>query len=38
MAGAVIVSTPQSVAISDARRGLKMFQQLQVRCSALLKT
>jgi len=26
----VIVSTPQSVAISDARRGLKMFQQLQV--------
>ncbi len=30
MAGAVIVSTPQSVAISDARRGLKMFQQLQV--------
>jgi ATP-binding protein involved in chromosome partitioning len=30
MAGAVIVSTPQAVAISDARRGLKMFQQLQV--------
>jgi ATP-binding protein involved in chromosome partitioning len=30
MAGAVIVSTPQTVAVSDARRGLKMFQQLQV--------
>ena len=30
MAGAVIVSTPQSVAIADARRGLRMFQQLQV--------
>jgi ATP-binding protein involved in chromosome partitioning len=30
MAGAVIVSTPQAVAIADARRGLKMFQQLQV--------
>jgi ATP-binding protein involved in chromosome partitioning len=30
MAGAVIVSTPQMVAVSDARRGLKMFQQLQV--------
>ncbi|NMF83952.1 Mrp/NBP35 family ATP-binding protein [Nodosilinea sp. P-1105] len=30
MAGAVIVSTPQNVAIADARRGLKMFQQLQV--------
>lgn len=30
MAGAVIVSTPQDVAISDARRGLRMFQQLNV--------
>lgn len=30
MAGAVIVTTPQPVALSDARRGLKMFQQLQV--------
>lgn len=30
MAGVVIVTTPQSVALSDARRGLKMFQQLQV--------
>jgi ATP-binding protein involved in chromosome partitioning len=30
MAGAVIVSTPQKVALMDARRGLRMFQQLQV--------
>lgn len=30
MAGAVIVSTPQAVAVADARRGLRMFQQLQV--------
>jgi ATP-binding protein involved in chromosome partitioning len=30
MAGAVIVTTPQTVALSDARRGLKMFQQLNV--------
>ncbi|MGP1373785.1 MAG: Mrp/NBP35 family ATP-binding protein [Almyronema sp.] len=30
MAGAVIVTTPQSVALADSRRGLKMFQQLQV--------
>ncbi|NEQ29769.1 MAG: Mrp/NBP35 family ATP-binding protein [Leptolyngbya sp. SIO4C5] len=30
MAGAVIVTTPQTVALSDSRRGLRMFQQLQV--------
>lgn len=30
MAGAVIVSTPQTVALADARRGLRMFQQLKV--------
>lgn len=30
MAGAVIVTTPQTVALQDARRGLKMFQQLGV--------
>jgi ATP-binding protein involved in chromosome partitioning len=28
MAGAVIVTTPQTVSLLDARRGLKMFQQL----------
>ncbi len=30
MAGAVIVTTPQPVALADARRGLRMFQQLNV--------
>jgi ATP-binding protein involved in chromosome partitioning len=30
MAGAVIVTTPQTVALLDSRRGLKMFQQLKV--------
>jgi ATP-binding protein involved in chromosome partitioning len=30
MAGAVIVTTPQTVALLDSRRGLKMFQQLGV--------
>ncbi|MBE9125681.1 MULTISPECIES: Mrp/NBP35 family ATP-binding protein [unclassified Coleofasciculus] len=30
MAGTVIVTTPQNVALLDARRGLKMFQQLGV--------
>jgi ATP-binding protein involved in chromosome partitioning len=30
MAGAVIVTTPQTVALIDARRGLRMFQQMQV--------
>ncbi|HEY9849249.1 MAG TPA: Mrp/NBP35 family ATP-binding protein [Leptolyngbyaceae cyanobacterium] len=30
MAGAVIVSTPQNVALLDSRKGLKMFQQMGV--------
>lgn len=30
MAGAVIVTTPQKVALLDSRRGLKMFQQMGV--------
>lgn len=30
MAGAVIVTTPQTVALLDSRKGLKMFQQLKV--------
>lgn len=37
MAGAVIVTTPQSVALSDARRGLRMFQQLQVPVLGLVE-
>lgn len=30
MAGVVIVTTPQTVALLDSRKGLKMFQQLNV--------
>jgi len=30
MAGAVIVTTPQTVALLDSRKGLRMFQQMQV--------
>ena len=30
MAGAVIVTTPQTVALLDSRKGLKMFEQLGV--------
>lgn len=30
LSGAVIVTTPQEVALLDARRGLKMFQQVNV--------
>ncbi len=30
MAGVVIVTTPQTVALLDARKGLKMFQQLGI--------
>lgn len=37
MAGVVIVTTPQDVALSDARRGLKMFEQLQVPVLGLVE-
>lgn len=30
MTGALIVSTPQDVALMDARRGVKMFTQVNV--------
>ncbi len=30
MSGAVIVTTPQNVALLDSRKGLKMFQQLNI--------
>ena len=30
MAGAVIVTTPQNVALLDSRKGLRMFQQMNV--------
>ncbi len=37
MAGAVIVTTPQTVALADARRGLKMFQQLGVNVLGIVE-
>ncbi|BBA80179.1 MRP protein-like protein [cyanobacterium endosymbiont of Rhopalodia gibberula] len=37
MAGVVIVTTPQTVSLLDARRGLKMFQQLGVNVLGLVE-
>lgn len=37
MAGAVIVTTPQTVALLDSRRGLKMFQQLGVEVLGIVE-
>ncbi|NEP18775.1 MAG: Mrp/NBP35 family ATP-binding protein, partial [Leptolyngbya sp. SIO4C1] len=37
MAGVVIVTTPQAVALSDARRGLKMFEQMQVNVLGIVE-
>jgi len=31
LAGAVIVTTPQSVALIDARKGLAMFKKVDMR-------
>jgi ATP-binding protein involved in chromosome partitioning len=37
MAGAVIVTTPQTVSLLDARRGLKMFQQMGVKILGIVE-
>jgi ATP-binding protein involved in chromosome partitioning len=37
MSGAVIVTTPQDVSLMDARRGLKMFEQLGVNVLGLIE-
>lgn len=37
MAGVVIVTTPQTVSLIDARRGLKMFQQMGVNILGLVE-
>ncbi len=37
MAGVVIVTTPQTVSLVDARRGLKMFQQLGVNVLGIVE-
>ncbi|MDJ0582006.1 Mrp/NBP35 family ATP-binding protein [Crocosphaera sp.] len=37
MAGAVIVTTPQTVSLQDARRGLKMFEKLGVNVLGIVE-
>ncbi len=37
MAGAIIVTTPQNVALLDARKGLKMFQNLGIRVLGIVE-
>ena len=37
LSGAVIVSTPQDVALSDARRGVRMFEQTKVPVLGLVE-
>lgn len=37
LAGAVIVTTPQTVSLQDARRGLKMFEQLGTNIIGLVE-
>lgn len=37
MSGAVIVTTPQTVSLIDARRGLKMFEQLGVKVLGIVE-
>jgi len=37
LAGAVIVSTPQDIALIDARRGIKMFEQVRVPVLGLVE-
>lgn len=38
MAGALIISTPQDVALMDARRGVKMFSKVSVPVRIFTKT
>jgi len=37
MTGAVIVCTPQDVALLDARRAIRMYQQLNVNCLGIIE-
>ena len=38
LSGAIIVSTPQDLALIDARKGLNMFRRSTCRCSASSRT
>ena len=37
LAGAVIVSTPQDIALLDARKGLNMFRKVEVPCLGIIE-
>lgn len=37
MTGAVVVCTPQDVALMDARRAVRMYEQLQVPCLGIIE-
>ncbi len=37
MTGSVIVCTPQDVALADARRAVRMYQQLNVKCLGIIE-
>jgi ATP-binding protein involved in chromosome partitioning len=37
LAGAVIVSTPQDIALLDARRGIAMFEKMNVPASGMIE-
>ena len=37
MAGAVVICTPQDVALMDARRAVKMYEQLNVSCLGIIE-
>lgn len=36
--GAVVVTTPQDVALDNARKGVRMFDKHDTRCSASSRT
>ncbi len=37
MSGAIIVTTPQDIALLDARKGLKMFEKVEVRVLGIVE-
>lgn len=36
--GAVVVTTPQDIALIDAKKGIVMFEKVEVPCSVLSRT
>ena len=37
MTGAVVICTPQDIALMDARRAVKMYEQLNVKCLGIIE-